>query len=48
MAGAMLHQPIGRLGTPEEVGEFAVWLCSDRASLMTGAAIPIDGGYTAV
>lgn len=47
-AAAMAHQPLGRLGRPEEVAELAVWLCSDRASLVTGAAIPIDGGYTAV
>ncbi len=47
-AAAMAHQPIGRLGRPEEVAELAVWLCSERASLMTGAAIPIDGGYTAI
>ncbi|NLF30995.1 MAG: SDR family oxidoreductase [Planctomycetes bacterium] len=48
LAAALLHQPIGRLGRPEEVAELAVWLCSDKASLMTGAAIPVDGGYTAV
>jgi len=46
--GLLLHQPVGRLGAPEEVAELAVWLCSDKASLVTGAAIPVDGGYTAV
>lgn len=41
-----LH-PIGRIGTPEEVAELIVWLCSPRASFVTGANIPIDGGYVA-
>lgn len=41
-----LH-PIGRIGTPEEVAELIVWLCSDRASFMTGANIPVDGGFVA-
>lgn len=41
-----LH-PIGRIGTPDEVAELMVWLCSDRASFVTGAIIPVDGGYVA-
>lgn len=41
-----LH-PIGRIGTPEEVAELIVWLCSPRAGFVTGANIPIDGGYVA-
>lgn len=41
-----LH-PIGRIGKPEEVAELIVWLCSPRASFVTGANIPIDGGYVA-
>ncbi len=46
---AMLaHQPIGRLGEPEEVAELVVWLCDEGASLITGTAIPVDGGYTAM
>lgn len=40
-------QPIDRVGEPEEVAELVVWLCSDRASLVTGAAIPVDGAWTA-
>jgi NAD(P)-dependent dehydrogenase (short-subunit alcohol dehydrogenase family) len=40
-------QPIGRLGEPEEVAEVVLWLCSDAASFVTGAAIAADGGYTA-
>ena len=39
--------PMGRPGRPEEVADAAVWLCSDRASYVTGAAIPIDGGHLA-
>jgi NAD(P)-dependent dehydrogenase (short-subunit alcohol dehydrogenase family) len=40
-------EPIGRLGTPEEIAEAAVWLCSDVASLVTGHAMAVDGGYLA-
>jgi NAD(P)-dependent dehydrogenase (short-subunit alcohol dehydrogenase family) len=39
--------PIGRAGRPEEVAEAAVWLCSDRASFVTGVALPVDGGHLA-
>jgi 2-keto-3-deoxy-L-fuconate dehydrogenase len=38
-------QPIGRMGTPEEVAAFAHYLCSDEASFITGADLPLDGGY---
>lgn len=41
-----LH-PMGRIGTPDEVAEVIVWLCSSRASFVTGANIPVDGGYLA-
>ena len=41
-----LH-PIGRIGRSEEVAQMIVWLCSDRASFVTGAIMPIDGGYVA-
>lgn len=41
-----LH-PVKRLGQPEEVAGAVVWLCSDRASFVTGEAMLIDGGYVA-
>ena len=36
--------PISRIGTPEEVGDLVVFLCSDRASYITGASVDINGG----
>lgn len=39
--------PIGRVGTPEEIAEAVVWLCSDKASFVTGQSLPLDGGYVA-
>ena len=44
----LLHQPIGRLGRPGEVAPSLVWLCSDRASLVVGTALDVDGGYLIV
>ncbi|MFQ3593352.1 MAG: SDR family NAD(P)-dependent oxidoreductase [Gemmataceae bacterium] len=38
--------PIGRFGEPEEIGPLAVYLCSPAADYLTGALIPIDGGFT--
>jgi NAD(P)-dependent dehydrogenase (short-subunit alcohol dehydrogenase family) len=40
-------QPMGRVGTADEVAEAVVWLCSDAAAFITGVALPIDGGTTA-
>jgi NAD(P)-dependent dehydrogenase (short-subunit alcohol dehydrogenase family) len=39
--------PIGRVAAPEEIAEAIVWLCSARASYVTGVAVPIDGGALA-
>jgi 2-keto-3-deoxy-L-fuconate dehydrogenase len=38
------YQPLGRMGTAEEVANLALYLCSDEASFITGQAYPIDGG----
>ncbi len=38
------YQPMGRMGTPEEVAALALYLCSDEAAFITGQAYPIDGG----
>ncbi|PDT73138.1 glucose 1-dehydrogenase [Bradyrhizobium sp. C9] len=39
--------PVRRLGVPEEIAEAVVWMCSDKASFMTGASQVVDGGYSA-
>jgi 2-keto-3-deoxy-L-fuconate dehydrogenase len=38
-------QPIGRMGSPEEVAALALYLCCDAAAFITGADIPLDGGF---
>ena len=38
--------PLGRIGRPEEVGDVVCFLASDRASYITGALIPVDGGLS--
>ena len=40
-------EPVGRMGTAEEVAALIVWLCSDEAAFVTGADWAIDGGLTA-
>lgn len=44
----MARVPMARMGRPEEIAEAVVWLCSDRASFVTGAAWTVDGGYSAI
>jgi NAD(P)-dependent dehydrogenase (short-subunit alcohol dehydrogenase family) len=43
-----MMQPLGRNGRPEEVAEAAAWLCSEASSFVTGHALIVDGGMTAV
>ena len=40
--------PFHRMGKPEEIAEMVVWLCSERASFVSGAAYNVDGGYMAI
>jgi NAD(P)-dependent dehydrogenase (short-subunit alcohol dehydrogenase family) len=40
------HTPMGRFGRPEELVGAVRWLCSDAASFVTGAVIPVDGGFS--
>jgi NAD(P)-dependent dehydrogenase (short-subunit alcohol dehydrogenase family) len=47
MAEAIRNQPIGRLGTADEIAAAVLWLCSPGASFVAGVALPMDGGYTA-
>jgi NAD(P)-dependent dehydrogenase (short-subunit alcohol dehydrogenase family) len=44
---AVRSHPIGRFGTPREVAEAVLWMCSDRASFMTGQSLVLDGGFLA-
>jgi len=39
---------LGRVGDPEEVAQGVVFLCSKQASFITGADLPVDGGYSAM
>lgn len=43
----MNNEPVGRMGTPEEIAHAVVWLCSDQASFVTGHALAADGGWVA-
>jgi NAD(P)-dependent dehydrogenase (short-subunit alcohol dehydrogenase family) len=40
--------PFRRMGRPEEIAEMVLWLCSDRASYVSGACYNVDGGYMAI
>jgi NAD(P)-dependent dehydrogenase (short-subunit alcohol dehydrogenase family) len=43
----MAKVPMNRMGGPDEIAEAVVWMCSDKASFMTGASQVVDGGYFA-
>lgn len=45
-ARVIAEEPIGRMGSPEEIAEAVVWLCSDASSFMVGHAMVVDGGQT--
>ncbi|MGI8799370.1 MAG: SDR family NAD(P)-dependent oxidoreductase [Pseudonocardia sp.] len=47
LAKTVVKYPIGRLGTPEEIANVALFLASDESSFMTGSVITPDGGMTA-
>jgi NAD(P)-dependent dehydrogenase (short-subunit alcohol dehydrogenase family) len=47
VAVELAKQPMGRVADPDEIATAAVYLASDEASFVTGAAFPVDGGYTA-
>ena len=48
LRSAELLHPMGRLAQPSEIADVVAWLVSDSASFVTGAAIPVDGGFTAL
>lgn len=43
----LARTPMGRFGAPEELQGPLLWLCSDAASFVTGAVVPVDGGFSA-
>jgi NAD(P)-dependent dehydrogenase (short-subunit alcohol dehydrogenase family) len=47
MKQVVIDQPIGRLGRADEIAASVLWLCSPAASFVVGAALAVDGGFTA-
>lgn len=47
-AAILSRTPMQRWGTPQDIGGVAVFLCSEAARFITGAILPVDGGYAAV
>ena len=46
-AQLLTTEPVGRLGGPQEIADAVVWLCSERASFVTGHTLAVDGGFVA-
>jgi NAD(P)-dependent dehydrogenase (short-subunit alcohol dehydrogenase family) len=44
----LMQEPMNRFGDPQEIGEAVLWLLSEQSSFVTGLAMPVDGGYTAI
>jgi NAD(P)-dependent dehydrogenase (short-subunit alcohol dehydrogenase family) len=47
MAARIAMHALGRLAQASEIADAVVWLCSEKSSFVTGAAVSVDGGYTA-
>ncbi len=47
MQAFLAQQPIGRMGTVDEIAQVVLWLCSPAASFVLGVALPVDGGFVA-
>jgi NAD(P)-dependent dehydrogenase (short-subunit alcohol dehydrogenase family) len=45
-AKVVSEEPVGRMGSPDEIAAAVVWLCSDAAAFMIGHAMVMDGGQT--